>query len=163
MGGLWLLTVSPMRSSVLNVRGNRCVVRIRSSAGGLDRQFNERDWEKLQFALKIVRTLAPLAGTMRSLGTDFRRVRGHSSADRSLAAKQSLLYRRRNMSIAKISEISATSTKSFEDAIQQGIARATKTLRNVKSAWIKEQHIRIENGLPSEYQVNMMVTFVLDE
>lgn len=64
MGGLWLLTVSPMRSSVLNVRGNRCVVRIRSSAGGLDRQFNERDWEKWQFALKIVRTLAPLAGTM---------------------------------------------------------------------------------------------------
>jgi dodecin len=67
------------------------------------------------------------------------------------------------MSVAKISEISATSTKSFEDAIQQGITRATKTLRNVKSAWIKEQQIRIENGRPSEYQVNMMVTFVLDD
>ncbi|RPI08789.1 MAG: dodecin domain-containing protein, partial [Zetaproteobacteria bacterium] len=49
------------------------------------------------------------------------------------------------MSIAKISEISATSTKSFEDAIQQGIGRATRTLRNVTSAWIKEQHLRVEN------------------
>jgi dodecin len=67
------------------------------------------------------------------------------------------------VSIAKISEISATSTESFEDAIQQGIARATKTLRNVRSVWIKEQHVRVENGRPSEYQVNMMVTFVLDD
>jgi hypothetical protein len=67
------------------------------------------------------------------------------------------------MSIAKISEISATSTKSFEDAIQQGIARATKTLRNIRSAWIKEQHVRVENERPSEYQVNMMVTFVLED
>jgi dodecin len=67
------------------------------------------------------------------------------------------------MSIAKISEISATSTKSFEDAIQQGITRATRTLRNVKSAWIKEQHVRVENGHTSEYQVNMMVTFVLED
>jgi len=73
------------------------------------------------------------------------------------------LRRRHNMAIAKISEISATSTKSFEDAIQQGIVRATRTLRNVTSAWIKEQHLRVENGRPSEYQVNMMVTFVLDE
>ena len=67
------------------------------------------------------------------------------------------------MSIAKISEISSTSSESFEDAIQQGIARATKTLRNVRSVWIKEQHVRVENGRPSEYQVNMMVTFVLDD
>jgi flavin-binding protein dodecin len=67
------------------------------------------------------------------------------------------------MSIAKISEISSTSTKSFEDAIQQGITRATKTLRDVRSVWVKEQHVRVENGRPSEYQVNMMVTFVLDD
>ena len=67
------------------------------------------------------------------------------------------------MSIAKISEISATSTKSFEDAIQQGITRAEKTLRNVRSVWIKEQHVRVEKGRPSEYQVNMMVTFVLED
>jgi hypothetical protein len=67
------------------------------------------------------------------------------------------------MSVAKVSELSATSTKSFEDAIQQGISRANKTLRNVRSAWIKEQHVRVTNGQPSEYQVNMMVTFVLDD
>ena len=67
------------------------------------------------------------------------------------------------MSVAKISEISATSSKSFEDAIQQGLARASKTLRNIRSAWVKEQHVRCENGKIAEYQVNMMVTFVLDD
>lgn len=67
------------------------------------------------------------------------------------------------MSVAKVSEISATSPKGFEDAVQKGIARAGKTLRNIKSAWIKEQSVRCENGHIVEYQVNMMVTFVLDE
>ena len=67
------------------------------------------------------------------------------------------------MSIAKVSEISATSPKSFEDAIASGLARANKTLRNVKSAWIKEQQVRVENGAISEYQVNMMVTFVVED
>lgn len=67
------------------------------------------------------------------------------------------------MSVAKISEISATSTKSFEDAIRQGVERANKTLRNVKSAWIKEQHVRVENGRLAVYQVNMAITFVLEE
>jgi hypothetical protein len=67
------------------------------------------------------------------------------------------------MSVAKVTEISATSTKSFEDALQQGLGRAAKTLRNIRSAWIKEQHVRVDNGRVSEYQVNMMVTFVLDD
>jgi dodecin len=67
------------------------------------------------------------------------------------------------MSVAKVSEISATSSKSFEDAIQQGIARASKTLRNVRGAWIKEQHVRCDSAKIVEYQVNMMVTFVLDD
>ena len=67
------------------------------------------------------------------------------------------------MSIAKVSEISATSKVSFEDAIQQGIARANKTLRNVKSVWIKEQQVRVENGNISEYQVNMAITFIIDD
>jgi flavin-binding protein dodecin len=67
------------------------------------------------------------------------------------------------MSVAKVSEISATSPTSFEDAVQQGIARASKTLRQVRGAWIKEQHVRCDNGRIVEYQVNMMVTFVLDE
>ena len=67
------------------------------------------------------------------------------------------------MSVAKVSEISATSPKGFEDAVQKGIARASKTLRNIRSAWIKEQSVRCENGHIVEYQVNMMVTFVLDD
>jgi len=67
------------------------------------------------------------------------------------------------MSVAKVTEISSTSTKSFEDAVQQGLARAGKTLRNIKGAWIKEQYIRLDGGKIAEYQVNMMVTFVLDD
>lgn len=67
------------------------------------------------------------------------------------------------MAVARVTEISSTSQKSFEDAIQQGIARATKTLRNVKSAWIKEQRVDIDGGRISEYQVNLLVTFVLDD
>jgi flavin-binding protein dodecin len=67
------------------------------------------------------------------------------------------------MSVARVTEISSTSTKSFEDAIQQGVARATKTLRNVKSAWIKEQRVEVTGDDISLYQVNLMVTFVLDD
>jgi flavin-binding protein dodecin len=67
------------------------------------------------------------------------------------------------MSVAKVSEISSTSTRSFEDAINSGLARAHKTIRNVKSAWIKEQQVRLEEGRIIEYQVNMLITFVLDE
>jgi hypothetical protein len=67
------------------------------------------------------------------------------------------------MSIAKVSEISATSDKSFEDAVVSGIARANKTLRNVRSAWIKEQKVRVKEGAITEYQVNLMVTFVVDD
>lgn len=67
------------------------------------------------------------------------------------------------MSIAKVTEISSTSNKSFEDAIEKGIARASETLRNVRSVWVKEQHVRVDQGRPSEYQVNMMVTFVLED
>jgi flavin-binding protein dodecin len=67
------------------------------------------------------------------------------------------------MSVAKVSELSATSKKSFEDAIQRGLSRASKTLRNVRSAWIKEQRVWVEKGKIVEYQVNMMVTFVLDD
>ena len=67
------------------------------------------------------------------------------------------------MSVAKVSEISTTSKKSFEDAIQRGLSRASKTLRNVRSAWIKEQRVWVEKGKIVDYQVNMMVTFVLDD
>ena len=65
--------------------------------------------------------------------------------------------------VGKVTEISATSTVGFEDAIKQGLARAQKTIRNIRSAWIKEQQVRLEKGAIIEYQVNMLVTFVLDD
>ncbi|MCH8275486.1 MAG: dodecin domain-containing protein [Armatimonadetes bacterium] len=67
------------------------------------------------------------------------------------------------MSIARVTEISSTSDKSFEDAIAQGVERASKTLRNMKSAWIKEQRVELENGRIARYVVHMLVTFVLEE
>jgi flavin-binding protein dodecin len=67
------------------------------------------------------------------------------------------------MAVARVTEISSTSPKSFDDAITQGIDRATKTLRNVKSAWVKEQRVDIADGRVTEYQVNLLVTFVLDD
>ena len=66
------------------------------------------------------------------------------------------------MAVARVTEISSTSATSF-DAVKTGIARANQTLRNVKSAWIKEQHVRIDGGSIAEYQVNMLVTFVLED
>ena len=67
------------------------------------------------------------------------------------------------MSVGKVSEITSTSKISFEDAIQKGLKRANKTLRNIKSAWIKEQTVRLDKGKITEYQVNMLVTFVLED
>jgi flavin-binding protein dodecin len=67
------------------------------------------------------------------------------------------------MPVARVTEISSTSTTSFEDAIKTGLERANQTLRNVRSAWIKEQQVRVDGGSISEYQVNMLVTFVLDD
>ena len=67
------------------------------------------------------------------------------------------------MSVANISEITASSTTSFADAISNGIERANKTLRNVRSAWVKDQEVEIEDGKPAAYKVTMKVTFVLDD
>jgi dodecin len=67
------------------------------------------------------------------------------------------------MSVARNTEISSTSSESFEDAIRQGLARATKTLRNVRGAWIKEQEVALSGDQISEYKVVMVVTFVLDD
>jgi dodecin len=67
------------------------------------------------------------------------------------------------MSIARVVEISSTSKKSFEDAIIQGIARANKTLREVRSAWVKEQEVQVDGGKIAAYKVNLMVTFVLED
>jgi flavin-binding protein dodecin len=67
------------------------------------------------------------------------------------------------MSVAKVEEISASSPTSFEDAIQKGIERASQTLRNITAAWVKEQHVRVEDGKVSAYQVNLLITFVLED
>ncbi len=66
------------------------------------------------------------------------------------------------MSVAKNIEITSTSAKSFEDAVNQGIARASRTIDNIRGAWIKEQKIKIDGGSVTEYQVAMILTFVLD-
>ncbi len=67
------------------------------------------------------------------------------------------------MSVARVIEITATSEKSFEDAIQQGVARAAKTIRQIKSAWVKEQEVQVKDQAIVGYRVNLMVTFVLEE
>lgn len=66
------------------------------------------------------------------------------------------------MSVARITELSATSETSFEDAIQQAISRATSTLRGVEGAWIKDQNVIIQDGNITGYKVNLEVTFVLE-
>jgi dodecin len=67
------------------------------------------------------------------------------------------------MSVARVTEISATSTKSFDDAVRQGIKRADKTLRKIKGAWVKEQKVTVSDGEVKEFVVNLMVTFELDD
>lgn len=66
-------------------------------------------------------------------------------------------------SVAKISEISAESPDSFDDAVRVGISRASKTIHNIKSAWVAEQHAVVENGEVAGYRVHLRVTFVLDD
>ncbi len=63
--------------------------------------------------------------------------------------------------VAKVTEISASSTTSFDDAIRAGISRANKTLKNIKGAWVKEQSVVVNDGGITEYRVNLKVTFVL--
>ncbi len=67
------------------------------------------------------------------------------------------------MTVAKVSEITSTSSKSFEDAIERGIKRASKTLKNVTSAWIADQEVEIQKGKVTEYRVRLRVTFVLED
>lgn len=65
--------------------------------------------------------------------------------------------------VARVTEISATSGTGFEDAVNVGIARANETLRNVRSAWVKEMQVKVDGGAITEYQVNLLVTFVLED
>ncbi len=68
------------------------------------------------------------------------------------------------MSVARVTEIKASSTKSFDDAIKEGVARAQKTLKNIRSAWVENQEVLIDgNGQITEYRVQMKVTFILED
>ena len=67
------------------------------------------------------------------------------------------------MSVARITEITATSGKSFESAVQKGVKRACKTLKNVQSAWVKDQQVMVRKGKIVEYRVKLKVTFVLND
>lgn len=66
------------------------------------------------------------------------------------------------MSVAKVMEITSTSTKSFEDAIQKGIKKAGKSVRNIKGAWVQDQEVVVDEGKITEYRVSMKVTFVIE-
>jgi hypothetical protein len=65
------------------------------------------------------------------------------------------------MTVARITEISSISKKNFDDAVTQGVARANKTLKNVKGAWVKDQEVMVEKGKIAGYKVTLKVTFVL--
>jgi flavin-binding protein dodecin len=67
------------------------------------------------------------------------------------------------MSVVKVSEIISSSTKGFDDAIREGVSRANKTLKNVNSAWVKDQKVKIENGNITEYRVTLKISFVLKD
>lgn len=67
------------------------------------------------------------------------------------------------MSVARVTEITASSKKGFQDAVEQGLARAAQTLKEIKGAWIQEQKVVVENNRITEYHVNMKVTFVLKD
>jgi len=67
------------------------------------------------------------------------------------------------MSVARVTEITASSTKSFDDAVEEGISRANKTLKNVRGAWVENMKVDVENGRISSWRVGLKVTFVLDD
>lgn len=67
------------------------------------------------------------------------------------------------MSVAKVTEITSTSSKSFDDAVSAGIARASKTLQNIKGAWVKGMKVDVENGKITDYRVDMKITFILKD
>jgi len=67
------------------------------------------------------------------------------------------------MSVAKVTEIISSSTKSFDDAVAQGVARADKTLKNITAAWVKDQKVVVEKGKITEYRVSLKVTFILKD
>ena len=87
----------------------------------------------------------------------------HADHGTRIAGMESNLKGEQMSSVGRVTEISARSDKSFDDAVQLGIDRANKTLRNVTSAWVKEQRCEVTDGKIVAYQVNLLVTFVLED
>ena len=67
------------------------------------------------------------------------------------------------MAVARVTEINSSSTKSFDDAVENGIERASKTLKHIEGAWVQDMKVTVSNGKIKEYRVNMKVTFVLED
>jgi len=67
------------------------------------------------------------------------------------------------MSVAKVTEVISSSTKGFDDAVAEGVARADKTLKNITGAWVKDQNVVVEKGKITEYRVSLKVTFILKD
>jgi len=67
------------------------------------------------------------------------------------------------MSVARVTEVISSSSKSFDDAVNEGVQRANKTLHNVTGAWVKDQSVVVEDGKVTQYRVNLKVTFILDD
>lgn len=67
------------------------------------------------------------------------------------------------MSVARVTEIKSSSTKSFDDAVREGVSRAAKTLKNIKSAWVENQEVIVDDGKVTEYRVQLKVTFILED
>ena len=76
--------------------------------------------------------------------------------------KRTQRYVAHTMSVAKVIEISSTSSSSFDDAVKQGVAKASETVKNIKGAWVKDMRVSVDNNAITNYQVNLQITFVLD-
>ena len=175
-----LLLVAPRRRALLWISGperlrkltawyadHPTLMRLRGLAGvGLGiwlalRQYREppRPWYQRWFSEhRLAGWLAPLGILLVTILTLLTAVIYRRRRSKEAARKRGGV-----MPIARVIELSATSDQSFEDAINQGIKRATSTLRNVESAWIKDMNVLIENNEVRAYKVNMAITFVLEE
>jgi flavin-binding protein dodecin len=97
------------------------------------------------------------------MGAEVNMAKGDNDRQGSQAQARGAATQEGGSGVARVIEISARSNRSFEEAIQIGITRVNKTMRNVTSAWVKEQRIEIKNGKPVSFQVNLLITFVLEE
>src|SRR4029453_11568612 len=138
-------------------RSRPCVrqLRMRHPPDGADLRAlsmqDHRTWSRGGRTLLLVRALCPRRGRDRPP-----RSRLNAGADIRAAWEAAM------GTVARVTEISPTSDQSFEDAITTGISRAAETLRQVRSAWIKEMHVDVADGRVYQYRVNMLVTFVLE-